>query len=190
MNPEADPEPDDQQQRRSGEWPARAGRSLLALAGWVAAIAAVAAGMGWLYLLDSGHLLDVGPRVAGALPLEELARRAAQPLGRVALAWIPAGAAAAIALIWLARVRAIRTVVAVAILSLVILFPTTAASEAIERNERLSAHIGPALARAGIWWAVAFSVIGTLLVAAAAAWRRSGRETAPSVHRGGGTAAV
>src|SRR5438132_549693 len=106
--------------------------------GWLVAVVAIAAGIGWLYVLEKAHVLGFGPRMSGALPLEELASRGAQPLVRMALAWLPAGVAATAALAWIARVRAELLPIAVVVTGAVILFPMTAALEALTRNERFS----------------------------------------------------
>src|SRR4051794_5622523 len=54
----------------------------------VAVVGAVVAGTGWLYLLRHTSVLAVGPSFRGALPLQQLAGGSAQPLGRMAAAWI------------------------------------------------------------------------------------------------------
>ena len=158
--------------------------------GWATAVAAVAAGVGWLYVLDRMHALDVGPRSAGALPLEELASRGAQPFGRMVVAWVPAGFAATYALMRLAHMGRTRAVVGVALLTAGILFATTAASEALARNARLSEHIGPALSRSGLWVAIALMLMGSLVAAAVAGRRRPGAGAAPSGAPGPGRAAA
>src|SRR4051794_41252843 len=68
-------------------------------------VLATLAGVGWLYLLKDVGLLDAGPAVGGALPLERLAGDDAQPLLRVLAAWIPAAAAGAAALSALTQLR-------------------------------------------------------------------------------------
>jgi hypothetical protein len=172
----ADSNPDDREQGRQ-----RPHRALQALAG-VVAVVAIAAGIGWLYLLRDSSALAVGPRLHGALPLEELAGRGAQPLGRVAVAWLPAGFAAGLALGLAARrPRTVWIAPVCGMLTLAIVFSTTAGSEAVSQNERLSAHWGSALEREGLWAAVAFVVIGSLPAVALAARRRR-RPAAASTH--------
>lgn len=174
-----------------GERPSRpAVRRLSAALGWVIAIAAIAAGVGWLYLLDRMHALDLGPHAKGALPLEELASRGAQPLARMVVAWAPAGFAATLALTHLARVRRVPAVVSVAALATVILFATTAASEALARNARLSEHLSPTLARSGLWVAVACVFMGSLAAAAVAGRRQPGAGAAANGAPGPGPAAA
>ena len=186
MYAEGDPHPDHEQHERLHQRPPAAARPFLAVGSWLAAVCAVVAGVGWLYLLNRAHAIDLGPDAKGALPLEELARRGAQPVGRMVIAWVPAGVAATLALMWIGRVRAVRAVVGVGLLTAAILFPTTAAAEALTRNERVSEHIGTALSRSGLWVAVAFAVIGSVAAAGAAAWRRRDGGTAASGAPGRG----
>lgn len=137
-------------------------------AGLLAVVFLIAAGVGWLYLLDKLRLFGVGPRLSAALPLEDLAARGAQPLGRMAVAWLPVGVAATLALGWLTRLPALARVVVVAALTAAIMFPMTAAFEALTRNERFSDHVGDAFSRGGPRTALALVVIGSALTAAAA----------------------
>lgn len=126
------------------------------------------AGVGWLYLLRDVGALALGPKLSGALPLEELASRGAQPLLRVVLAWLPAGFTIGIAFAICTRLRGVTVGLSAGILALVVLGSTTAASEAVSRNERFSEHVWPALAQPGVWGAVAIVVTGSVLGAAAA----------------------
>jgi hypothetical protein len=148
--------------------------------GWFLAVVAVCAGVGWLYLLRSSQALNVGPHMRGALPLQELAGRGAQPVLRMAVAWIPAGFAAGLALALTTRLRAATIGAAVGLLSFVILFFSTVASEAVSRNERFSQHITPVLSKGGVWTAVAFVVIGSLLAAVLASRGRARRRSGSS----------
>ena len=154
-------------------------RALRGLLAWTVTVLAVAAGLGWLYLLAKLHAVDVGPHQAGALPLEQLASQDPQPLGRMALSWLPAGAAATLALTTVARVSPTRAPFAVGSLAAALLYLTTTASDALARNEPLADHFAPAAREPGLWSAVALILVGSLL-AAAAVW--AGR-------RGGGTVA-
>jgi hypothetical protein len=144
----------------------------VAALGWLLAIVAVCAGVGWLYLLRGTGALAAGPAMHGALPLQELAGQGAQPLLRMAAAWLPSGFAAALALGSCTRMRAAAIALGAGLLSFALLFPATATSEAVEYNERLSAHLVPALQRTGLWTAVALVVIGSLPGAAAGARAR------------------
>ncbi|MEA2458543.1 MAG: hypothetical protein QOC95_1515 [Thermoleophilaceae bacterium] len=136
------------------------------------------AGVGWLYLLRDVGLLDAGPRAGGALPLEELASRGAQPVLRMAVAWLPAGFAAGVGLTLFTRLRPAWVAVSCALLSLLILGLTTAGSEAVSRNETFASHLRPALSRGGLWTAVGLVVIGSLLAAPAAGAHRRSRSSA------------
>jgi hypothetical protein len=131
-------------------------------------VVAICAGVGWLYLLRDVGALALGPKLSGALPLEELASRGAQPLLRMIVAWLPAGLAIGIALALCTRLRTAAVGASAGLLALVVLGSTTAASEAVSRNERLSEHVWPALSRSGVWAAVALVVMGSILGAVAA----------------------
>jgi hypothetical protein len=131
-------------------------------------VVALCAGVGWLYLLRDVGVLAVGPKLSGALPLEELASRGAQPLLRMIVAWLPTGVAIGIALGICTRVRVGVVAISAGVLSLVVLGSTTAASEAVSRNERFSEHVWPALSQSGVWAAVVLVVTGSILGAVAA----------------------
>lgn len=131
--------------------------------------------------------LDIGPKVAGALPLEELAARGSQPLVRMAIAWLPAGFAAGLALVLSTRLRPAAVAVASGALALLILGSTTAASEAVARSESFSEHIRPALHRSGLWTAVVFTVIGSILAVAAAKPGLRGRRAGSTGARADGS---
>jgi hypothetical protein len=128
--------------------------------------------VGWLYLLRDSGVLDVGPQAGGALPLQELASSGAQPLGRMAAAWLPAGFAVGLALTMLARLRARWVASGCALVALAVLALSTAASEAVSRNETFVSHLRPALSRGGLWVAVVLAVIGSLAAAAVVRGRR------------------
>jgi hypothetical protein len=165
-------------------------RALRATVAWLLVVLSVAAGLGWLYLLSKLHAFDFGPRQSGALPLEELASQGSQPLGRMVVAWLPAGAAATLALTWVARVSTAWAPVGVALVAAPTLYLTTAGSEALTHNEPFGDHLGPALEQSGLWSALVLIVLGSLLAAAAARVGRRGRGTAASgaLARGRGAA--
>jgi hypothetical protein len=157
---------------------------------WVVAVVAVVAGVGWLYLLRGSGALAVGPKLAGALPLEELAGKGAQPLLRMAVAWLPAGFAMGAALALGTRLRAAWVAFSTAVLSFLILGSTTTASEAVSHNELFMEHLKSSLTRAGLWGAVGFVVIGSLLAVAALGRARGGRAAAASSAGAHGSAAA
>jgi hypothetical protein len=157
---------------------------------WVVAVVAVVAGVGWLYLLRDNGALAAGPKLAGALPLEELAGRGAQPLLRMAVAWLPAGFAMGAALALGTRLRTVWVAVSTAVLAFLILGSTTTASEAVSRNEMFVQHLRSSLMRAGLWAAVGFAVIGSLLAVAALGRSRGGRAAAATDAGARGSAAA
>ncbi|MGZ4271123.1 MAG: hypothetical protein ACXVFN_13685 [Solirubrobacteraceae bacterium] len=154
-------------------------------------IVAVAAAIGWLYLLREWHALGAGRRFAGALPLERLARGDAQPLARLAVAWLPAGAAAGVALGAIGiRTRMVRALT-VAVVAWLTIFLTSAASEAITGSTRLSEHLSPVAGRTAVWLATGLMALGALIVPPTG---RRGRGRAPATDatrpRGGAGAAA
>jgi TRAP-type C4-dicarboxylate transport system permease small subunit len=124
--------------------------------------------------------------VSGALPLEELAARGSQPLLRMAVAWLPAGFAAGLALALATRLRTAAVALSTGVLALLILGSTTVASEAVSHNETFVDNIKPALHRSGLWTAIAFAVIGSILAVAAARAGPRGRVAESSGARAGG----
>jgi hypothetical protein len=118
------------------------------------------AGVGLLYLLRNAGVAHIGPRPAGALPLEQLDGTDGQPLARMALAWLPVGVAAGAMFAAFTRssravVLAVLTVVAAALLLL-----TAAGSDAIANNEPFMQDLAMPLGAAGVWVSLALLVIG------------------------------
>jgi CubicO group peptidase (beta-lactamase class C family)/enterochelin esterase-like enzyme len=109
----------------------RAADSLLAVAALV--LCALAA-LGLLYQLRQLRVLALGPRVADALPLLQLAGFDAQPLARVLAAMLAAGVVLGLALIRLDRRR---RVVLVGVFALLVMLIGSDASYALARNLRL-----------------------------------------------------
>lgn len=141
-------------------------------------LAATLAGIGWLYLLRRTGALAVGPRLVEALPLQRLAGGAAQPVGRVVAAWLPAGIFAGLALRaagWTGR--GARAAIAGAG-SFALLVAAGAAADAITANEPLAQHWAAQPQRAATLLAAALVAIGAALVRAPARrahdrlWRR------------------
>jgi hypothetical protein len=155
--------------------------------GWCLAVFAIAGGVGWLYLIRDVHVLAHGPLVSGALPLEELAARGSQPLLRMAVAWLPAGFAAGLALALATRLRTVAIALSTGVLALLILGSTTAGSEAVSHNETFAEHIGPTLRLSGLWAAICFVVIGSILAVAALRAGQRGRAAGSTGARAGGS---
>jgi hypothetical protein len=99
----------------------------------VALVLGLLVGIGWLYVLRGLGWLGIGPRVRDALPLLQLPGFDAQPLVRVAVAWLGAGALTGLALRWMPRPR--RAAIAGAT-GLVLLLLASQASYALTRNLR------------------------------------------------------
>jgi hypothetical protein len=137
---------------------------------------ALVAGMGWLYLLRDIGALGAGPHMARALPLQQLDRSDAQPLLRIAVAWLPAGWAAGAALAWGLRGASRWTRAAVTLaLAVVVLFATAALADAVAVSGDVVSRLPEQLSREGIWAEIGFLVIGSLL---AGRWSRAGSRAA------------
>jgi hypothetical protein len=135
-------------------------------AGVVAVIVlATVAGIGWLNLLRHTGVLAIGPRLHEALPLQRLAHNGAQPVGRIFVAWLPAGLGAGAALIALGLgSRAARAAVVFAGCA-VLLLALGDASDSISESDPLSTHLAQQPHRIAIWLAA------TLAAAGSATWR-------------------
>jgi hypothetical protein len=135
-------------------------RTLAAAGGWTVTALSVVAGLGLLYLVRSASVLGAGPRVAGALPLEKLAHADAQPLLRMAAAWLPAGVVAGLGLRRLGRLsRGISAAVAGATAA-VLLTLSAAGSDAVENSESVAPHLLGELGAPALAVAVTFLVVG------------------------------
>jgi len=106
-----------------------------AVAALIIIFAGLLAGTGWLYVFRGLHWLRVGPQVADALPLLQLASADGQALLRVVVAWLLAGALTGIALSGMAPSR--RVAIAFGV-GLILLLVASQASYALARNLRFS----------------------------------------------------
>jgi hypothetical protein len=125
----------------------------------LAVLLAVLTGTGLLYGLRGLGWLAAGPRVGDALPLLQLAGFDAQPLVRIAAAWLLAGAVLGLALF---RIKPEARVIIAGGLGLVLLLFASDASFAVSRNLRLSAVLADRVPGDGAW------IEGLLLASAAA----------------------
>jgi hypothetical protein len=146
---------------RSRDSPAR--RIVRGVLGVAVAVVAVAGGVGWLYELRGAGVLGLGPHFGGALPLQQLAGDDAQPLLRMAAAWLPAGAVAGLALARLGRLP--RPFLTTALIGAALLTSAGAASDAIATSVSLTGRLLPQLARPGLWAALVLLAIGAAFVA-------------------------
>jgi hypothetical protein len=101
-------------------------------------VAGLLAGTGWLYVLRGVHWLNVGPRIGDALPLLQLASFDAQPLLRVLVAWVLAGAVTGVAL---SRLAPRRRVVPAFVVALIVLLLAAQESYALTRNLNFSSTV-------------------------------------------------
>jgi hypothetical protein len=131
-----------------------------ALAVILAAPAGLLAGFGWLYALRGLGWLAVGPRVGDSLPLLQLAGFDGQPLLRVVIAWLPAGAVAGLALV---RVSPLRRAVLLGTLGLIVLLFASQASYALARNLRLSSVLSDRTPGLGAWLEGGLFAAGSVL---------------------------
>jgi hypothetical protein len=118
------------------------------------------AGVGLLYLLRNAGVGDAGPKASGALPLEQLAASDAQPLLRMALAWLPVGLAVGALIATVTRVRPVLALVVAALTAGVVLVVSGGVSVSVENNESLTGHLTALLGAAGTWVSIALLVIG------------------------------
>jgi hypothetical protein len=139
------------------------GHVLRACALMLVVLAAVAAGIGWLYALRHVGLLRIGPRFADALPLQRLAGGAAQPLGRMVAAWLPAGLVAGIGVGLVSRLRRPARGLAVFVLAFALVLAATAASDSLTHNEPLRHHLHEQPHRAAAWLAAGLMALGAVL---------------------------
>src|SRR5690349_360803 len=127
--------------QQSAEPFAPAVRTTTAVARWVAAalicLAALIAGVGVVYLLRKVGPLAVGPKVPGALPLQQLAGGESQPFLRLAIGWVPAGFVADLALARLTGLSALARTLALAVPAAILLLLAGAAADAIAVTDPL-----------------------------------------------------
>jgi hypothetical protein len=150
-------------------------------------LVSVLVGIGLLYALRGLGWLPLAPRVPDSLPLLVLAHHDAQPLARVAFAWLATGVAFGVLTAWISPRR--RALVAL-LAALILLLLASDASLALADNLRLSSVLSARVPPAGAW-------VEALLFAAGAAipqpmgWLRRAVLGRLSLPRGGiGSAAL
>jgi hypothetical protein len=137
---------------------------LRAIAAALIALAALVAAVGVLYLIRKAGPLAIGPKIPGALPLQQLAGGEGQPLLRMAIAWMPAGFVAGLALASLTRLGARLRMALLAAMAALVLLLAGAVADAIAITDPLGPHLLPQLTRVGTWTAVALFALGSTLV--------------------------
>jgi hypothetical protein len=138
-------------ERRGGTRPAMSTIAVNTLRGAATAlllVVSVFVGIGLLYALRGLGWAPVGPRVPDSVPLLALAHHAAQPLARVAIAWLATGAAFGILTAWIAPQR--RVLVAL-LPALILLLLASDASFALSENLRLSGVLWGRVPPSGAW---------------------------------------
>jgi hypothetical protein len=143
--------------RRRARAAGLAGVRGLALVGTTVAV--VLGGIGWLYLLRHAGGLG-GPALAEALPLQRLAGGAAQPLGRIAAAWLPAGLVAGALLARAGFARRLPRAALLFALAAPLLMVLGGASDAITESDPLGAYMSAQPLRPAIWVAAALLALG------------------------------
>jgi hypothetical protein len=147
--------------------PARTGARVAVAVGTL--VAAVVAGVGWLYALRGLNWFALGPHVRDSLPLLQLAGFDAQPLLRLMAAWIPAGFVAGLALSGVPRAWRLAIGGAVGVALLLV---ASQASFALARNLRFSDVLWSRHPGAGPWIeGVLFAVGCTFAGRLSFAWR-------------------
>jgi hypothetical protein len=132
-------------------------------------VIAPVAGIGLLYLLRQAGVANLGPRPAGALPLEQLASADAQPLARMALAWLPVGLAVGALVAAFTRSSRALLLALMLLVAAIVLVTSGGVSESVENNESLTQHLISPVGLAGTWVSLALLVIGALVGARVAA---------------------
>ncbi len=139
-------------------------RRAVGLGALLLTVVAVAGGVGVLYLIRHVPWLAGPPTLSGALPLQQLAGEASQPLARLVVAWLPAGLVAGFALGTLSRLDRPGRAIAAGSVAAVMLVAAGAGADAVAISGPLAPHVLPQLGRTGTWAAVALFAIGTSLV--------------------------
>ncbi|MGZ4203229.1 MAG: hypothetical protein ACXVRH_14375 [Thermoleophilaceae bacterium] len=124
---------------------------------------AVATGTGWVYLLRELHVLALGPRLDGALPLQQLAGGDAEPLIRMVVAWLPAGVAAGLALDALTPLTRLGRAALAALLSAAMLIVASAVSDSIAQNDAVHTHLSAAASQGAVWLAAGLIGLGVVI---------------------------
>jgi hypothetical protein len=141
-------------------------------------VIAPVAGIGLLYLLREAGIANFGPRPAGALPLEQLASADAQPLARMALAWLPVGLAVGALIAAFTQMSRAFSLALMMLVAAIVLVTSGGVSESVENNEPLTSHLAAPLGLAGTWVAFVLLVIGALV----GAWLAAATARAPSAR--------
>ncbi len=121
------------------------------------------AGVGLVYLLRDAAIAGSGPRVSGALPLEQLAGADAQPLLRMVVAWIPIGIAVGGLIAVFTRSAWWLALAVLVLVAGVVLVVSGGMSNALTNNLPLTSELSTPLSDAGTWLALGLLVIGAAI---------------------------
>jgi hypothetical protein len=129
-------------------------------AGLTVCLLTVLAGTGWVFALHHSGVLAAGPRLREALPLQRLAGNDAQPLGRIAVAWLPAGLVAGALLARVGFSRRLPRAALLFALTAALLMLLGGVSDAITESDPLGAFMSAQPGRVAIWAAAALLAAG------------------------------
>jgi hypothetical protein len=131
---------------------------------WLLVVAAATcAAIGWLYLLRDAGAIAAGPDLAEALPLQRLAGGDAQPLARIAVAFLPAGLVAGLLLRAAGFRRRLPRALGLLAGSALLLMALGAAADTITASERLADHLAQQPQRPAIWLGAALLALGAAI---------------------------
>lgn len=142
----------------AARWRSRRRGRLGGLAATAVTAVSVFGGLGWLYLLFKAGLVGWGPHLGGALPLQQLAGSSGQPIVRVAVAWLSAGAIAGVVVARLTSWR--HPDVVAGVIAALLLTLAGAASDAVANSQALAPRLAAQLGHPGLIGSVLFMVAG------------------------------
>jgi hypothetical protein len=123
-------------------------------------VLAPVAGIGLLYLLRNAGVAHAGPFSSGALPLQQLDNTDAQPLARMALAWLPVGIVTGAVIATFTRSSWAALLSLFTLVALVVLDSSAGVSDSVANNESLTQHLTAPLGVSGTWVSLVLVVIG------------------------------
>jgi hypothetical protein len=110
--------------------------------------------------LRKAGVLGFGPRVSGALPLDQLAGADRQPLARLLAAWLPTGWLAGRALAAATGLGRPARAIGVGLVAFALLFVAGAISDAATISDSVGSHVSAQFGRTGTWVAAGLMLLG------------------------------